>query len=366
MKTKLTLISLILLTAFQSVHADELMLSIEEAVMLGYKPYEATIKASPNFVLQDSAQLQALLKWPFEAPYAKSYIGNNFVQFQPYGKPGYHMGDDMLLESGSWAFAPVAGRVEAGHYGYTDLPNGNRIKQWIAWPGRGDDNYFEIAVIDGNGTRYELHHVDRYSMPNEVIEALKSNGSVQAGQRLGQVVPWSTPFHYVHVHLNVFNAMGTAINPESIFEVIPDSIAPNVSFLALYQDGSTEWLSEGAQITKPVTSFIVSGADKKDLHEYVQAIPYVEFAINGAIINSLDFRHSLLDGSGIFTDIREVYLSSLRLSDRTILRQPTDFYPVAGTKFHQQLMVNRAPTGQPFQLKVQDMAGNATVLNGRF
>jgi hypothetical protein len=366
MNTKIAFLFIALVSIVPTAHADELFLSLEDAAMQGYKPYESSLAVQPNLVLQDAAVIDAPLKWPFESPYAKSYIGNNFVQFQPYGKPGYHMGGDMLLESASWALAPVGGLVEAGHYAYTDLPNGDRIKQWIAWPGAGDNNYFEVAVIDSNGTRFELHHVDRRTLTNEVIEALKNGGSVVAGQRLARVVPWPTRFHYVHVHLNVFNSFGVAINPESVFEIIPDSVVPNVSFLALYQDGSTEWLKEGVTITKPVKSFIVYGSDEKDLNEYVQAVPYIEFSRDGAIVNALDFRFNLLDSSGIFIDIREFYLGDLLLSDKTVLRQPASFYPLQGTKFHQQIMVNQAPSGNSFQLKVQDIAGNATVLNGTF
>jgi hypothetical protein len=213
MRTKIAFLFVAVVSMLPIAQADELFLSLEDAAMQGYRPYKSSLAVQSNLVLQDSIVLAAPLKWPFELPYAKSRIGNNFVQFQPYDKPGYHMGDDMLLEPGSWALAPVDGLVEAGHYAYTDLPNGDRIKQWIAWPGTGDDNYFEVAVIDSNGTRFELHHVDRRSMPNEVIAALKKSGSVKAGQRLGKVVPWPTRFHYVHVHLNVFSSMGVAINP---------------------------------------------------------------------------------------------------------------------------------------------------------
>ncbi|MEK6556526.1 MAG: hypothetical protein AABZ31_14855, partial [Bdellovibrionota bacterium] len=158
MKTKLSFLLLALISTSLSTvsFADELMLSLEDAALQGYTPYQA----KPS-LFRAQPYLTQPLKWPFEKPYSKSRIGNNFVQFQPYDMPGYHMGDDMLLESNSWALAPIDGKLEAGHYAYTDLPNGNRIKQWIAWPGRGDDNYFEIAVIDGNGNRYELHHVNR-------------------------------------------------------------------------------------------------------------------------------------------------------------------------------------------------------------
>ncbi len=139
-----------------------------------------------------------------------------------------------------------------------------------------------------------------------------------------------------------------------------------MSFLALYQDGSTEWLKEGITLTKSVKSFIVYGSDSKDLNEYVQAVPYIEFSRGGVVVNALDFRFKLLDASGIFIDIRDFYIGDLVLSDKTVLRQPDDFYPLNSTKFHQQLLVNQAPSGQQFQLKVQDMAGNATVLNGTF
>ncbi|MEK6556405.1 MAG: hypothetical protein AABZ31_14245, partial [Bdellovibrionota bacterium] len=210
-------------------------------------------------------------------------------------------------------------------------------------------------------------HVNRRTLPQNIIDGLNSgNGVVTAGERIGQVVPWPTMFHYVHVHLNVFDSAGNAINPESVFEVIPDSIAPDVSFLAVYQDDSTEWLKEGSKLSKPVKSFIVSGADAKDLHQYVQAVPFIELTQNGVVLSQIDFRHTLLDAAGVFTDIRGFYPNTVRLSDKTLLRQPADFYPVAGTKFHQLLNVTGVVVGQPFQLKVQDMAGNATVLSGQF
>jgi hypothetical protein len=165
------------------------------------------------------------------------------------------------------------------------------------------------------------------------------------------------------VHLNVFRGDGVALNPESVFEIIPDDIAPAIRVLLVFVDGTTQWLQEGAKLAKPVKSFVVSGSDQKNLHEYVQAIPYIEVTQNGVLLAQLDMRLSLYDTNG-FIDIRNVYPLETSVTAEAPLRQPDDFYPVKGTVFHQKLDVKNSQIGLPFQIKAMDMAGNASVVSG--
>lgn len=362
MKKLIFLLSLLLTTS--TAFADELILTKKEAREQGYRPKRWGYPMASVYV-----PYKQNLPWSFENPYNGSPMGNSYNQYQPYELPGYHQGCDMIQESGSRIFSPIDGRLEAGHYGYTLEENGDRVKQWKPWPAQGNSTYFEVAIIDSFGNRFEYHHVNRDSLPQEIVNQLNNNKEpmVKKGQPLGTVINWFTSFQYHHFHVNVYDAQGTTINPESIFQLIPDSRPPQVQFLAVYKNGKTEWVSEGAKISAAnIDAFVITGADEKDAHEYVQAPVYVEISQDNKILGSLDFRNRLYDSKNSFLDIRDIYPEVLQLPNGQKLKQMSDFYPLHGVKFNLLLKVNGPTVGQPFTIKVADMAGNITQVTGQF
>ena len=352
----------VLFISSKAVRADELIMSLDEAREAGYRPVEYNkIKLFAPYCVSS----QQILDWPFESFYEKSHMGNNFAQYQPYGKPGYHLGGDMILSEGSSMYAPVDGRLEAGHYGYTDLDNGDRIKQWKPWPETGHEAYFELAVIDKNGMRFEFHHVDRNSLPANIVDGLNSGSIfVKKGTPLGKVYDWSfTSIHYHHVHLNVIDQQGVYYNPESFFKLIPDTIPPDVKVLVEYESGQTRWLEDQPiSAAGPVKNIIVSGVDYKNNSEYFQAPLFIELLYGQNKVAELDFRLNIVQENGEFADIRNVYPQQIILPDGTIARQNRGFYPNEGT-FYLALSVPSDAQGS-FKLNVKDIAGNASVFSG--
>lgn len=302
------------------------------------------------------------LSWPFDEPYKKGFIGNNFAQFQPYSPtPGYHGGVDMILEKSSWVNSPISGRLEAGHYGYENNPNGSATKWWKPWPQTGEDAYFEVAVIADNGLRYELHHLDRSSLTKEIIAQLKSDTpQIKEGQRIARVYTWRTFFHYHHVHLNVIDPAGNSLNPESHFETIEDSIAPTIKFLAVYKNKS-QWINNKDTLSEKPEAIIFIGYDKKNSNQFNQA-PLIYRITN---MNKTIAEYSFLDDlKGRFSkvqDLRDVYPKHITLPNGKVLNHNTGYYP-REVEFAVKLNFKETDLSKVYNLEVLDANNNKTFL----
>ncbi len=367
---KVTFLFIYVLTL--NLKADELHLTITEAKKQGFTVQFTQKRNNTKFQnTRNSSIISSLQKykknqipWPFEFPYADGFIGNNFAQYQPYSIPGYHGGSDMVLERDSWIYAPVDGYLEAGHYAYTDNPDGSRIKHWKPWPAVGDPSYFELAVVDNAGNRFELHHVDKATLPQEIKSGLNSGKLfVSAGMKLGRVVDWSTLFHYDHVHINIHDKEGNWFNPEHFFQLLPDAIKPQCQFLAITKESKPVWLSTANANRRNIFShqdfshFIVIASDQKNNDKFSQVPVYFEIAFEEGDIFYWDFRKNLTSSLQKFADLRDVYPQSVKLPNGTIMRQPNGYYP-NGVKFAVKLpMLENTGTGR-FTILAKDMAGN--------
>lgn len=369
---------ILLLLSFsgQIVFADELMMSLEEAKRQGFKSPSSSLRnTSPNNGFQNSrlgttTNRPATLKnkqahqvsWPFELPYSEGFIGNNMAQYQPYETPGYHGGLDMVLESDSWVYAPLDGKVEAGHYSYTSLDDGSHLKHWKPWPASGNETYFEVAVIDRDGYRYEFHHINRATLPAEIIAGLDAgNLAVAKGQKIGQVINWMTPFHYDHVHANVIDPRGVVLNPEYIYQLLPDHLPPQCKIVAQLSNGSIKAVDANFKLTNDVINFVVIGSDQKDGNKFSQAPLYYELIFNNGVKSILDFRKGFTTDDGSVIDIRKIYPQTLQMPDGTRLKQPTGYYPNKVT-FLVNIPLPIGHNNQSFVLKVADISGNNFVL----
>ncbi|HXT01287.1 MAG TPA: hypothetical protein VN915_11470, partial [Elusimicrobiota bacterium] len=152
-----TAVALLLLSVLASAsRADERVRPASVLLREGYKPAASfAAEAAPA-----SAALPAehSLSWPVRFQDAEHTLGNVMNQFQPFGDPYYHGGDDLRVDAGAGVSAPVAGRLEAGAYSYAARADGSLEKYWKPWPQTGDPTYFEVAVVSDEGLRYEFHH----------------------------------------------------------------------------------------------------------------------------------------------------------------------------------------------------------------
>lgn len=180
---------------------------------------------SGNFILrkifpQKNHRLNTL--WPvhFESPSAT--IAQSFVQRQDFGGQYYHGGCESRAKSGSAVIAPIRGRLEGGYYSYERHADRiAKIKLWRPWDGKPyADLYFELAVIDSLGYRYELHHVDPMTLPASTLKLL--NDSLNPALRLRSWKPecksaasYARPnIGYHHIHFNIIAPNGLQMNPE--------------------------------------------------------------------------------------------------------------------------------------------------------
>ena len=285
-------------------------------------------------------------------------MGNNFAQYQPYATPGYHGGVDMVLEADSWIYAPVDGLLEAGHYAYTDNPDGSRIKHWKPWPSSGDPSYFELAVVDNVGNRFELHHVDKASLPQDVMTGLNAaNFFVKQGMKLGRVVDWTMPFHYDHVHINIHDKEGRWFNPEYFFTLLPDTIKPQCQFLAFDKEGGSQWLQTREIQIENLSHVVVIASDQKNNNKFSQVPTYFEIAFESGSTFFWDFQKNLTNSNGNFADMRNVYPVRVELPNGSVMRQPSGYYP-NNVKFAVKLpLPENTGTGQ-FMIMAKDAAGN--------
>ena len=341
-----------------SVLATEPRISMEEALRQGFSPFKFSNQQSFHIATKAHA-----LSWPFEAPYRHGFMGNNYVQYQPYTRTGgYHMGCDMVLDRDSWLIAPMDGKLEAGSYTYTDLPDGTSIKHWKPWP-QGGGAYFEVAVIDSAGFRHEYHHVDRDSLPAEIESRLnQGNAVVKKGEKLGRVFRWNTTsFHYDHIHVNVYSPEGKQINPEWFYEVLPDDRAPDVKALVEYKDGRTAW-AQGIH-TKSINQFIIIGADQKNNNIFSQAPIKIVVKFDQGGVSTLDFRQTVRNEGGAVNDIRSVFPRKITMPDFTTRSQMQDYFPNDPIFY----MAIPSPTDRgngAFTIEVSDMKGNVTEITG--
>lgn len=340
------------------VFADENIRPAGELIAEGYLPVtqvEILGQKSPGLPTQHS------LPWPVQFHSAEYSLGNSMAQFQPFNNPPYwHGGADLRTQAGEKIFSPVSGKLEAGHYGYSTNPDGSMTKHWKPWPQKGDAMYFEVAVITEDGLRYEFHHVNRASLPEEIVQSLNSeNPTVTAGAHLGNVIRWRAG-NYHHVHYNVILPDGTRINPEFVSTLIPDSLPPEIlSVYAIQQDGKVMNLAPGSRVTG-IREFVIRTQDRQNDNVYVHPPVYAGLLFENGMRFEWDFRRTLTTAAGTFPAIWDFFLSSI--NDPKGGRQKTE----GGYGTGQSLIRLPKPEGAegPFRIELKDIAGNTSEVQG--
>ena len=343
--------------------ADEPVRSERELRRLGYRPFSEFQKSYPIKAHLDRKKLlrrKNVLPWPVEFLDASEPIGNSMIQFQNYGYPYYHGGCDLLSKEGWWITTPVSGFLEGGHYSYSGNADGSMTKHWIPWPKRGEAAYFELAIVTDEGLRFEFHHVDRPSLPQETIDALNKGGvRVEAGTKIGRVLEWGST--YDHIHYNIITPEGLRINPEYVSEQISDTQEPEVEGVyAIDQSGRVHSFS-GGHLNFVPREFIVAGFDRKNAkspnqHPFHSTL--LKFA-NGTGVG-WDFRAVMATMDGRWPALWEFYLAKLRTPSGQKLETFGDY----GAGFNLvRLLVPQGASGQ-FEIEVKDMVGNKKVIQG--
>lgn len=151
------------------------------------------------------------VEWPM--PGQEAVLMNTISTLQFYGpKAGFHHGLDLVAPAGTRVVAPVSGKIETGYY-YK----------------RKSDYTYEIAITTANGERWELHHIDPDSIPEEVEQIAKNQGEIQAGAFLAEIYDASEIGIEPHLHINVVSAEGMYQNPLIHLQSIGDNASPTIA-----------------------------------------------------------------------------------------------------------------------------------------
>ncbi len=344
---------LLAITAPHLSRADENVRPAAELLREGYLPVEV----APLSVADRSWRYAPhKLEWPI----AFRALGNVMAQFQPFGYPPYfHGGIDVVTSPARELHATVEGRLEAGHYGYSNQPDGSLLKHWRPWPQDGNPTYFELAVINDDGVRFEYHHVDRERLPQAIIAKLdRGNSRVVIGELLGHPVEFGQ--NYDHIHYNIRFADGTVVNPEFASKPIPDHQLPTVvESMAVARDGSTRPLT--AELSELPAEFVVVTFDTRESSPYQHPPSRASIRFENGAQAQWDFRQSLTREDGSFPPLTEVFASSIRApSGRTYT---TD----GGYGTGQSVIRLKTPPGAhgAFTIELEDAAGNISRTQGR-
>ena len=89
-------------------HADERIRPTSVLLAEGYKPV-----AGVSVARETSLPPAHALSWPVRFQDPEHTLGNVMAQFQPFGDPYYHGGDDLRVDAGADISAPVDGMLEA-------------------------------------------------------------------------------------------------------------------------------------------------------------------------------------------------------------------------------------------------------------
>jgi hypothetical protein len=159
---------------------------------------------------------------------------------------------------------------------------------------------------------------------------------------------------YDHIHYNLISPAGVYMNPEFFSHALPDTTAPVIkNIYAVYKDKTVEVLNQ--KLTGLPTEIIVSAVDMKGENIYPLP-PVMTEAAWGEKKSFWDFTKYLLNNSGLFPDIREVYARNVRLSTGRTVSTRGDYN---NTVFLFRLKTP-ADAGGPVTITVKDSAENTT------
>lgn len=250
------------------------------------------------------------IPWPVEFASETKTIANSMAQYQPFGDPYFHGGCDLRVKPNEKLYASVSGKLEAGHYGYSKNPDGSLKKHWRPWPQNGDALYFELAVVDELGIRHEYHHVDRSSLPQDVIQILDSQEKiVAAGTYLGNTIYWPGS-DYHHIHLNLILPDETRLNPEYYFPLIADSQPPQVWNLFFRSAAGWEYFADNNLLVRP-EEIAIQTSDRKNGSPYENPPVLAKIEFENGVQFQWDFRERLWH-EGSFPKLNQFFQYQLR------------------------------------------------------
>ncbi|MBC7466901.1 MAG: hypothetical protein H7256_13010 [Bdellovibrio sp.] len=353
----LKLFCISLFTSYSFVFANELHLTQEQALQMGFK--------KSNIIRQNSLQGLDLpahaLPWPVQFVDSKHTIGNSMPEYQNYGDEAYyHEGSDLRVSPKGEVKAPADGFLQANYYSYvTDQQTGQDQKYTKPISEGGDDLYFEVTIKTTEGFQFEFHHVNAQTLPKNIYDlAIQGGGPITKGQTIGFASLWPMSrmgARYDHIHYNLISPSGVYMNTEYYSQELGDQSAPIVkNIFAIYKNKKIEVLNQ--KLGSVPNELVISAYDMKGTNVYPLPPTLVEASWGSDNKIGWNFTQNLLTPAGTFPDLREVYARNLRLDDG---RSFTTLGDYDSTLFLFRLKLPATAT-LPITLTIQDATGNQT------
>lgn len=319
---------------------------------------------------------QHSLPFPVALTKAPDQFGALMHQFQDFTTPAYyHAGLDIRTDAEQIVIAPISGKIEGGYYAYLDHASGKSEKQFLplkeALQGKGappwGKRYFEIAIVDPQGYRFEFHHINPDTLSASIIDKILNQENVRKGDVIGSVIANTKllGIDYHHLHYNIIHSDGYYINPLFVSYVIEDTSPPQIENVYAAQKSGcgkdypflVEMHDSKAEKADGYIILQTSDTISKSRFSNPPTIVIAQFGKNTFF--EWDFSKSLTDSNGLLPILSELYLKNYcdtfgeSKASTTLKTASTKF------KFYIKIPVPLFYNG-PVKLTVIDMFGNKT------
>lgn len=372
-KTMYTLKPLALLItivfSFQGM-ANENILPKSIALSKGYTPVSASYSLHKVSNKLKLPYKKHALDWPVKFEDGINSIGNLLAQYQSYEysyRDYFHGGCDLVTKAQEKIIAPTSGYVEAGFYSYSPLGNGHFQKHWIPLQDSAgketDNNYFEVAIIDKHGYRFEFHHVDPTSLTPKLIKSIYNRSYVEAGTELGEVKSWFWLHHnksYHHVHYNVIAPSGVELNCEWLSRPLKDDVAPVINKVYAMITGIAFEVKDKEAIFRQPKELVIDLYDQKNNNPFMHQPHFIELKVESGRTFTWDFQKALVLKNGMKPNITDYFSLELANTHGEVVKTMGNY-----SEFKSLVKIPIDPNdfGQ-FVITVKDAMGNEAKFTG--
>ncbi|MGI6740020.1 MAG: Ig-like domain-containing protein [Brevefilum sp.] len=286
----------------------------------------------------------------YDWPYTFDQMGLVIQSYQNYSggtsSAYFHHGIDMIAPNGTQVFTRSGGQV-------VNIENYQR----------GNDLYWEVAILDPEGYVWQYHHVDKTTIPQLIHTKFAewrvdpdNGGYVPPDTHIGNIVYWpvvSMGYRFNHIHLNILAAGDRYLNTLEFHEPIEDNQAPEIQEIGLL-NGNT--IVRGNTVSSGNYGLYVRARDlfKSDVY-YLP--PYkTEFSVDGGVWTTVWEFHDLPGGSSDTRFLHDYFVPGYTKGDYN----NRDFYINLGFIPGSQYQFPTAPGTHTIDVRVWDYAGNST------
>ncbi len=284
--------------------------------------------------------------WPVHDSFT---IIDTVSTLQFYGPtPGFHHGLDIHAPAGTPVYAPVAGLVGMGYY----------------YPRAQVPYTYEVFLDGDDGFRWEFHHIDQTTIPQEIAELAKRHGRVERGTLLARIydAPKFDPTIPPHVHVDVIAGDGFYQNPLKFFPPLSDKTGPTIQGIYLVDAsnhvvaGSAPGIALPALLPSGKYELVLDIIDIIDGAPMGDSVARLGVSANGTSIGNLDFldrlpKKSYLEG------VKDVYkIEPIVLPDGKTLTNQVDLSAPRKFLYRFDLDTSKIPAGADGKIQMQIMA----------